>query len=79
MFDFNINLGSICRSALENHLIYRRVERNFGYILAKRNHCCRNCRYFDNNPYLPCAVDPILAAMPERDNDCRFFECSRSN
>lgn len=69
----NFNLGSICRRALENQEIYWKVERDFRDSLAKRRHCCRNCGYFDDNPYLACAVDPIQAGMPDKDNYCPFF------
>ncbi|PSF35969.1 hypothetical protein C7H19_14570 [Aphanothece hegewaldii CCALA 016] len=76
MFNFNTNLGSICQRALENQLISRKVEKNFREITAKRRHCCRNCAYFDDNPYLPCAIEPIQAALPDEVNTCRFFERS---
>lgn len=64
MFNFNTNLGSICRRAVENQLIYRRIERDFREIIAKQRHCCRNCAYFDDNPYLPCAcAESVPAAV----------------
>ncbi len=74
MFSFNTNLGSICRRALENQQIYWKVEKDFRDILAKRRQCCRNCTYFDDNLYLPCAIAPIQAGMPDEDNTCQFFE-----
>ncbi|WP_013320670.1 hypothetical protein [Gloeothece verrucosa] len=74
MSNFNFNLGSTCRRALINHQIYRKVEEKYQEIRAKRRQCCRNCAYFDNNPYLPCAIDPIQAAMADEDNFCKYFE-----
>jgi len=61
MVNFNADFGSICRRALVNQQIYWRVERDFRDAIAQHRHCCRNCLYFDSNPYLPCAVDPIQA------------------
>jgi hypothetical protein len=43
-------------------------------VIAQTKHCCRNCHYFDDNPYLPCAIDPLQAGIPDQDNTCRFFE-----
>jgi hypothetical protein len=74
MFNFNINLGSICRRALDNQRIYWKVERDFRDVIARRRLCCRNCLNFDDNPYLPCAIDPIQAGLPDEDNTCKFFE-----
>jgi hypothetical protein len=74
MVRLNTNLGSICHRALVNQQIYWRVERDFRDVMAKHRRCCRNCHYFDDNPYLPCAVDPIQAEMPDKDNACKFFE-----
>ena len=74
MLVFNPNLGSICRHALQTQQMYWKVERDFQNAIAQTKHCCRNCHYFDENPYLPCAVDPLQAGMPDQDNTCRFFE-----
>jgi hypothetical protein len=74
MFNFNFNLGSICRLALENQQIYWKVERKNQEVLAKRRRCCRNCLNFDDNPYLPCAIAPTQAARPDEENICQFFE-----
>lgn len=79
MLGFNANLGSICRHALQNQQIYWKVERDFQKAIAQTKHCCRNCRYFDNNPYLACAVDPLQAGMPDQDNTCRFFDPEMRN
>jgi hypothetical protein len=74
MFQFHAHLRSACRRALETNEIYWKVEREFRELQNRRRRCCRNCSYFDDNPYLPCAIAPIQAAMLEADNDCQFFE-----
>ena len=79
MLGFNANLGSICRHALQNQHIYWKIERDFQNAIAQTKHCCRNCRYFDENPYLACAVDPLQAGMPDQDNTCRFFDLEMRN
>ena len=79
MLGFNANLGSICRHTLQNQQIYWKVERDFQNAIAQTKHCCRNCRYFDENPYLACAVDPLQAGMPDQDNTCRFFDLEMRN
>ncbi len=33
---------------------------------------CRNCRYFTNNPYLKCAVNPFVA-LTEKAMDCSDY------
>ena len=73
MVNFNTDFGAICRRALVNQQIYWRVERDFRDAIAQNRHCCRNCLYFDSNPYLPCAVDPIQAKIPDDDNTCTVF------
>ncbi len=74
MVNFNRDIGAACRRALETDRIYWKVEKDFRHELAKRRQCCRNCKWFDENPYLPCAIDPLVAALPDSDNACRHFE-----
>jgi hypothetical protein len=71
---FNFDLGAFCRRVLENQDIYWKVERKYQEIQARSRRSCRNCLYFNDNSYLPCAVAPNQAERPDEDNNCSFFE-----
>lgn len=70
---FSSNLGDVCRRALETQNRYWQIERDYQEQLAKRRVCCRNCSFFDDNPYLPCAINPSVAQLSE-EGSCNSFE-----
>jgi hypothetical protein len=36
--------------------------------------CCENCKYFSNNNYLPCTVNPSEVKLDYQPTECRDFD-----
>lgn len=73
------NLTQVCSRVSHTYQVLQRVDQELRleiWIRRERTkHACKNCAFFDDNDYLPCALHPDLAAQKVGEiNQCRDWE-----
>lgn len=77
------NLVGVCSRAGQTYQMWRQVDQEIRYQVWQRHertkHACKNCTYFDDNDYLPCALHPDIARHAANDiNECRDWELNQA-
>ncbi|MDX2100895.1 MAG: hypothetical protein SFW36_24205 [Leptolyngbyaceae cyanobacterium bins.59] len=72
------NLVQVCNRVPTVHRIFQKATLEVRLEAWQRwersKHACQNCSYFNDNPYLPCALHPHLVTQAAEVNECRDWE-----
>lgn len=76
------NLAQVCSRVEQTYQIWQQVDYETRLKIwqhhERTKHACKNCTYFDDNGYLPCALHPQVALQNANEiNDCRDWKLNQ--